>query len=379
MKNIITDFGIFLNEKYELIHIDEADDLSGIEAKAGIIGASKTNTTNKTAVDALKKGFDELKANGKDRPLLNIKGEVSENNALYVKNGISELKPKSEKKGDYIKFLDNILDGDKGGPIGIKVSYGTLSKSGVEASGNGIFALGRMIKALSTGMISRDTEIYLCLNMENTASFVADVKSGCQTSNPSNTILMLMIGNGIIVPNKGNTESVVIAGKNLANNKDLLSSLARRNAVPSISVVGGKKITEDLQKIEPVKSLESKVVEKYKGKKIDKDVDAAAKIYAEISNEIAAPYIETIAYKFKKFIDDSCKKSGVSGDIFADVKKGIDEKAKGMISNSNSDNTLALAKTRIKDIFSPKKEGEGTPIKGASISTVSVDGKEGKV
>jgi hypothetical protein len=158
-----------------------------------------------------------------------------------------------------------------------------------------------------------------------------------------------------------------------------LMALARRNAIPSISQIGGKEIREDLQKMDPVKSLESKVVEKYKGKKIDKDVDAAAKIYAEISNELSAPYIETVAYKFKKFIDDSCKKSGVSGDIFTDVKKGIDDTAKKMISNNNSDTTLAWAKTRMKEIFSPKKEGEGTPIKGASVTTISVDGEEGKI
>ena len=47
-----------------------------------------------------------------------------------------------------------------------------------------------------------------------------------------------MIANQIIVPNKGNEQSYVKSGINQINNKYLLSTLMKRNAIPSIWQVG---------------------------------------------------------------------------------------------------------------------------------------------
>lgn len=386
MKNIITDFGIFINEKYEWISMDEQDNLSGIGAKAGIIGASKTDTTNKTAVEALKKAFDKLKGEGKESALLNIKGEISEKNALYLKNGVLELKPKTENKTDYIKIGDKLLDGDKGETVNLKVTYEQISKAGVEASGNGIFSLGRLIKALFKGMIDRKTEIYLCLNLKNTNSFVADVKTGFQHATPSIDILILMIGKGIITPNKDNELHYVKAGRNLSKNPDLLKTLMQRNAIPLVGEVGGGSTMEEFKKMAPSKSLDSKVAEKYAGKKLNysesrnsKDIDDAVKIYKEISKEIYAPFIEVTGEKLKKFIEDSCKKAGVPTDLFSNVMKQIDDKVKKMISE-NDKLSDEWARDMMKEIWTAKKDGPGRPGEpGATVRSSLVKGEEGVI
>lgn len=386
MKNLITDFTVFVNEKYEWVSMDEQDNLSGIDAKAGIIGASKSDTTNKTAVEALKKAFDKLKSEGKESTLLNIKGEISEKNALYLNKGVLELKPKTEKKTDYIKVGDRMLNGDYPDTASLIVTYEEISRKGAEASGNGIFALGRMLKALAKGMIDRKTEIYLCLNLKNTNSFIADAKTGLQSATPSIDILMLMIGKKIIVPHKDNEIHYVKAGRNLSTNPDLLKTLMQRNAIPLVGEVGGRSTMDELRKITPSKSLDSKVAEKYAGKKLNftesknsKDIDEAVKIYKEISKEIYAPFMEVTAEKLKKFIDDSCKKAGVSSDLFSNVMKQIDDRVKGLISAHDKLDDK-WAKDMMVEIWSPKKDGPGTPAEpGATVRTSLIKGEEGEI
>ena len=151
MKNLITDFEIFINENYSFngISLAEKEDkkndetLSGLSSATALIGSSVAKTTNKDAFNALQEGFKEIDRSNINQELLpliytalkdekeNKVDSMNENQALIFKKGRCSIGPKTEKTKNYLK-IDNevILSGDKGDLQVKDRKFGDIKKEG---------------------------------------------------------------------------------------------------------------------------------------------------------------------------------------------------------------------------------------------------------
>lgn len=389
MKKIITRFDIFINEQYHILNVNEQESEIDSKSKVALIGASLSKTSNLSAIKAIKEGFSKLKGssnNGKFNPsILNITGEELEKNSLYVSRDKSFLKEKSERNiRDYIK-LDGeiILDSTDSKPVYKKTTFSELIDGEIEASGNGIFALGRLIKAMAKKSIKDNTPVYLALNLKNTDAFIVDSTTGMQapTARFNSSVLMAMIAGKVIKPNNENTQSVVLAGKNNIGNQEFIKTILNRNAIPFISDIDGKKKKNDLVNIGDKEKVDvSGKISDYSNKEFNyRDIDQVKKIYDSIFDEYYPEYVDLVSFRFKKYLDDTVKSLGITEDLFSDIKSSVDSWVKKSKESSYISKYKESGYEILKKAFNPVKESTGSTFRGASAGTKSIKGTEGKI
>lgn len=397
MKNLITNFNVFVNEKYNFVigdvnNIYEAEEsLSDLSSRMGFFGASASNTTNVTALKAVSDSFPGIYSKAKEgglfkKSMLSLKMDIKEGNALYmnIATGKSEVKPKSSNKStDYIKLGGKIwLDGDTGKPVYEETTFSNLSKFEIEASGNGIFAMSRFMKARALGMIGDKTQVYIGLDLKSTDAFVAEAKTGVQSSigGFTDSIIMAMISAKVIVPHEGNTLSFVKAGKNKINDSDFIKNILGIHAVPSISEVDGAQKRKNLQQSEGNDRLDlTEGIKKYKNKEITRDVASANKIFDSLVDTYYAPYIEVTCNRFRKYFDMTASDLGVPTDLFKKIKSDVDNYENIAKDKSKIEEYKKFAHKRLEEVFAAVKDKGGVLLKGASTNVSKVKGSEGKI
>lgn len=397
MKNLITNFNVFVNEKYNFVigdvnNIYEAEEsLSDLSSRMGFFGASASNTTNVTALKAVSDSFPGIANKAKEgglfkKSMLNVKMDIKEGNALYmnIATGKSEVKPKSSKETKhYIKFGGKLwLDGDKLEAIYKETTFSDLGKFEIEASGNGIFSISRFIKARALGMIGDKTPVYIGLGLKSTDAFVAEAKTGIQSAIGGFTdgIIMSMISAKVIVPNEGNTQSYVKAGKNNINDPEFIKSILGRRAIPSISEVDGAKKRERLKQTEGNDKLDlTEAIKKYKNRGITRDIADANKIFDALVDSYYSPYIEVTCNRFKKYFDMTASDLGVTTDIFKKIKSEVDNYEGIAKDKAKIEEYKKFGHERVEEVFAAIKEGTPTTSKGATTKISKVKGTEGKI
>jgi hypothetical protein len=394
MKKQVLSFLEFIGENYQFLSdnniLEQSDNLSGLSSTTAFMGASSTPTTNVVALTAIKKSFDELKSSVADsglfkKSMLNIAGEIKEGNSLFMSKGKLEIKPKTEKtKKDYLKIDEKtILDVINKEPVYKDFTFGFLVGKNLEVSGNGIFALGRLIKSRAKKMIDDETKVYIGLNLKNTDSFVANAKTGLQGPIGSfgQSIMMVMVASEIIVPNAANEQSVIKGGIKMKGNSEFISSVISNNAIPRISSPSRVEQRDELRKIGNIESVDPKeLIGKYGKKRINgkggTGVADAVKIYMDFYNTLVTPFMELTAERFKKFLDNSANEMGVPVDLFSDIKKEIDT---WKSSYKVSDKVKEKATTDFQKAFNPTKESAGDAYRGATTQTLRTAGKESEI
>lgn len=413
MKNLITDFEIFINENYSFngISLTEKDNkksddtLSGLSSATALIGSSVAKTTNKDAFNALQEGFKEIDRSNINQELLPLiytaikdeKGNkvdsMNENQALIFKKGRCSVGTKTEKSKNYLK-IDNevILSGDKGDLQVKDRKFGDIKKEGrvVEASGNGIFILGRLLKARATGAINDDTKVYLGINLKKPMLIVASAKTGIQSKDPGMDILIGMMAKGFFVPNDKNFQSWAESGRNLAkaNNKELRSTLFDRNAIPTISSPDytmseiRKRLLEvgDASSLDTDKIFEGLKPERITARQSSSDlIKKLAKIFVTARDRMIDSHMKLLTERFKYFYSDIvAKDTGAPKILFDDINKQVDSASASMLASWKKSSSENWAIDRINEFFQEANPGSTSGTPGADSTVRNYKQEEGK-
>lgn len=413
MKNLITDFGIFINENYSFdgISLTEKENeksgnsLSGLSTATALVCSSTAKTTNATAFKSLTEGFSEegFKKGGSDRskvapellPLVStsIKDDkdapvttMKEDQALFFKNGRTSVGPKTDKaRKNYLKVGDKLLlDGDNGKLVTKDIKFKELKEEGkvVEASGNGIFVLGRLLKTRALGTINDDTKVYLGMNYLKPTVLVANANTGFQGKGPGIEIIIAMMGKKFFIPHKENFKAYAVEGRKLSEDTDeKKESIFSRAAIPSISMPIDdetylqKNLNPELRKVGDAKTVSAdKAFKGFSPKSVsgepeDYQINELVKIYLSAQKEISQPWFALIGERLKYFYNDIISKDfGVPNFVFADIDKQIDSSIEGLAEQYKKSQDSEWAKAEIKKYFYPKKEGSTTGNRGAKAS-----------
>jgi hypothetical protein len=392
MKNIITKFDIFINESYQIIgnKIYEDDSSSGITDKVGIMAASKATTSNADAIKTLSELFKELEK--KDKKYV-LKGDIKEGNAIFINKDGFFLKPKTSgnKESDhYIKMSDKLwLDGSKKTATYKKTTYKEMLENGIEAVGNGIYALGRLMKSIfDEGKMKADTTTYMGLNFAKPTVTIMSTNTGIQGKINSfgEVLVNSMISTKIIYPNDQNLRISVSVARDRRGQKELYKDLLNNRAHPSIGDIGSadieKKLIEDVNG--DILNFDLTTNAKFKSY-VDKDLKGTAgeveanKIYGELFDSYYANYVKIVTERFKKYFDNIATDLGVSTDIFSEVKDKI---------NTSSEEAIKADKNKVKSTGlnylhhvlteSHKRETNSVSKQGATTSTSTKKSVEGK-
>lgn len=349
MKNLITDFTVFVNEKYSFGSLEEKGpgdkkSSSNLKNKLSIIGSTKSPTKN---IDALKAIKDHYKTFSSP---IDLTGEPSNNNAYFrrAKSAKHEIAPKTEKgKNDYIKLGDKVLlTGDKTkDPITYKIAYRELmlnKELDLEASGNGIYIIGRVLTALVDKKIGLDQNLELYMNLKKPININMDLDTGTQGVQDINrSILALMVVSEAIVPLEQNKQfPVFVAKENRGEGAQakLYKVFLNNGAMPTLSVfTAGPETQEKLKNTSHKAALDAtEKIKPYAKKRLTKsDIKEAQEIYANLYRAFQKPYYEAKGERLKKAIEMECESAGIKIDSFKTIFENIDKSIK----QSTSDET----------------------------------------
>jgi hypothetical protein len=378
MKKQVLSFTEFISEAYKIIGViegtkglniyEQASDMSNIKSRMALVGSTTHITNNAGALTA----FEKIEGG------VTIKGKpIDENKALFKGEGYKglsfwEIKEKTRKEKNYLKIGDEIITGDDKKLVSFTVSTQNLLKEPIEASGNGIFALGRAINLVRKEKLSEGegTNIIIAMNTKKADSFVANAKTGFQAVEGkfNSAIMFTFVTSDGVIPNpKHNTHNVNTA-RNIKDPNPI--GYVNGNAMPQLP-----KHKETLRKIDPIDAAD--FVNKIKGKKIASYTTELGKYVNEFVDTFFTPYIETYAKRFKEYLNLEAKEMGIDPKLFEDLMKYIDEWKTAQ--NGKKEVYKKNAEDEIKVLFTQKTQTGSELRPGATTSGKKIEGTVGKI
>lgn len=376
MEKKVLSFNEFINESYA-IRINEEDSLSGDSSNTVLVGASKSDTSSKSAVNRFKDSIDGLV----------IEGDLKTEGALFrdsnkKKDRKKDLyyQKKTSKEKHYIKIGDQKISGDAGKTVNISLTFEKIVNEDVEAAGNGIYAFGRLWKLFREKEVGPKDEVVLVLNLKNPGGFISSVKTGFQDLDDSfaQSCLYALIATDAIIPNEKNTEKSV---KLFKEKKWPVDEYFVRRATPYINMgegeEGKEKRKEMLDKMGKKGKIDiSKTIADISNKKLDKkgkNVDALVK---KITDAHLEDYIKVSGERFNEFLDISAENAGIPKDLFNPMKKKVETWKETEI--KKKDDYYKRAKTYADLALSATFDGETRLVSGAKASGKKVKKGEGE-
>lgn len=209
--------------------------LSNIKATIGIAGATGHPTSNQNALNSLIAGAANIQIVGDSK--------ISENQAI-VKNDIGSTKKwkvvnKTVNSNNYIKIGNRVLNGDNTTePITITATVDELSKNPIEAAGNGIYALGRVLPIKYKLNSAPSAKIIIGLNQPNPDALVVNADTAFQDilGKFKNAAIYTFVGSGAVIPGKDYHKDNVDAAKTILTKKNIdLNTYTSFYATPFIN------------------------------------------------------------------------------------------------------------------------------------------------
>ena len=362
---------IYNFKEWSLNEQNKGTEVSALGYSTLLSGASKSSTTNKTALDVfMQNGRKVANSETMDENKALIKGQ---------KSGWS-VGDKTIKAKDYLKIGELILDGSKGQPTAITVTKDMLFNSAIEASGNGIFALGRTQAAARDYYESMraDDKIIIVINKKNTDSFYANVTTGFQSSiaNFYSGCASMLIGSSAIIPNpknnKDNTE-VYKRWARIPDGEKLTSESPNKNASPSITQKNTKEIKARLLGVNKIDGTE--FYNTVTGKKLAKYNDSVKSLVESYVNTFFDKHIEAMVARYKSYIITETKAAGISSNLFSDFIAHIDKWKES--ESAKKANYLTACLNNISERFEPKTTSGSVSRPSMKSSGEAIAGTEG--
>jgi hypothetical protein len=356
----------YLNWKSVFEAQDSGKTLSNVKSKMGFVGATPSKTSNATALTEFKSAFPDAK----------ITGEIDDTKALFRKEGAQssvfwEVKPKTQKAINYLKIGDIILNGDSGKPVTITIESTDLISKSVEASGNGIFALGRAL-AMRKGQKVLEGKIIIGLNTKSANSFLADADTAFQipVGDFTTSAMFTFVVPKAVIPGRGNTSQNVMTAKSAAEKGNINPNLHINNgAMPQLP----SDQWEALKKVAPIDATQ--FINKIKGKGITSYTTELAGYVDEFVNTFYEPFLTAYAERFKAFLRNKAAEAGIDPSLFQDLMSYIDE----WKASQNKEAYRSATSDEIKQLFSNVTDTGSTSKPSATAAGKILKGTEGKI
>jgi hypothetical protein len=353
--------------------IDPGDTLSDVRAVTGFAGATNTNTTNVSALDDFKKGLKGY----------TVEGDISETTALIKieKRGggktISNWKigPKTQTEKNYLKVGDVILNGDSGDLAIITITTNDLLTKSVEASGNGIYALGRalVLRMEKAAGFTNENKIVIGLNAKTANSFYANANTAFQ--NPigdfSEGAVSSFIISKAVIPSEANTRTNVVLYKKLAKEGLDAANFINTAAIPNLA----NEYFDELKKVSKIDA--ASFIETIKNKNIKSYTPELNKYVTKYVDTFFSPFLTAYVERFKTFLTKKADEAGISSTIFRDLFAYIDKWKTSQV-EEKSDYRSAVV-TEIENLFKQDTSGKAIGVLAASASGKVIKGTEGKI
>lgn len=349
----------------------EADTISNATYRIAFTGSTPSKAPNKSALQEFMGAVTT--------PVVDSdKMDDTKAVAKIVTGNSSQTKviPKTIKATNYLKLGDKVLNGDSGKGATITVTKEELMKNSFEASGNGIFSLGRALAMLSK--LGSGEKIIIGMNNPTANSFIADAKTGTQMVQEhfTSSCMQTLIVSKAIIPSESNTTNNVTVFKNLSNKSDYIERAAKSaslQAVPNFSST-----PEVKEKVNSTYVIDTAAfVESVKDKKLTRYDDAVKKMIIDYTNQFFEKHINTVGERFKKYLEISAESAGVPVTIFSGLFSYIDNWKKSEIANKAK--YLESCQSNIAATFGRLQDGKPVLRTGGGAATKVIKGKEGEL
>lgn len=362
--------GVILNfANWQKLHEQENTEQSGLSnvlSKTAFVGSTSSKTSNATALAEFKAAF----------PDATVTGEIDETKALFRKEAMKsskfwETRPKTQKAQNYLKIGDIILNGDSGKPVSITIESSDLINKPVEASGNGIFALGRAFDMRKRQKLL-EGKIIIGMNTKSADSFLANADTAFQTpvGDFRTAAMFTFVVSKAVIPGAGNTTSNVTTAKKAAEKGTIDANMfTNQSAMPQVP----NNYWESLKKVAPIDA--TAFVSKIKGKGIKSYNSELAGYVDEYVDTFFEPFLNAYAERFKSFLRSKSSEIGIDVSSFSDLMAYIDE----WKTKQSKKQYKEAANNEIRSLFSIASTLGSTTKPGASAAGRVVKGTEGKI
>ena len=375
MKNTLAEnmlrFGVKNLKETEIKTIEKlaeqaSDTISDKDSSVTVTGATPSNTSNVTAADQLVKSGRK------------INGTIDETKSIVKNPGgigaVWNVANKTLPAKHYLIIGDQKIIGDGGKSASLTIKFSDYMNSRVEACGNGIFAIGRLLNAFNNREISSNTTVVIGLNLATPNTIKIDINTGIQnalenfTTSTTSTLIGLDVISDSGLGNIGDIET----GRNIKQ-KGTAGQLLSNTAVPRISVSNVREIWQKLRSIDSFDTsnfeLKNANLEFSKGKQ--PIINAATKFVA-----IYQPlYIKALTNRFKSWINNQALQNKLDPNAFSVLNASLDAWAASQSVNIYSNEV----KRRIDTLTKTYRDSTSGSVTGATATTKVTKGKEGSL
>jgi hypothetical protein len=370
MKNILAEnllrFGVknlTESQKHALQLLTE-DALANITDGCAVVGATKSNTTNAAAVAAfIKAGYT---VNGTISSTTCIKKAAGATAKVYA------VGPKTVNEAHYLKIGEKVISGTA--PSSMIITFADLVGQSIEASGNGIFALGRAVTANSEKKrfgLTLTSGLSITLNTTKVIASFFNVKTGFQdaANDFGSDVIRTMIASAALQPTATNEESLVKPGmERRSKGISEISRIFGYSARPSIADI----TTEEDSVFQNMDPIDISTFQ-YNGKRIN-NTDAAKPAVESFCRIYFSLWISRFVSKFKKYIAMRCEAAGVPLDALTSLNALINSYSK----TQNISTYTKEATDKLFILYSNTTSRSGA-VSGAVSTSTSITGKEGEI
>lgn len=358
-------FQMILNfSNWQKLYEQAGDGISNVNSKMAFVGATPSKAPN---ASALKEFMGSL-------PDATVEGEIDETKALFrSKEGTSKLwktGDKTQNATNYLKIGDRVLNGDSRKPVTITINSADLIKEPIEASGNGIFALGRAFFMRRKEKFFEGRMI-IGMNTKSANSFVANASTafqGSQANFASGAVSTFIVSKAIIPSELNKTQNV-----------ESFRKLAKEGANPNIRInLGAMPMIQGgaPESLRTVASIDAtSFVDKIKEKKLTTYSQDVANYVDEYANTFFEPFLTTWTERFKSFLTIRANEAGIDASLFSDLMKYVEE----WKTKQSKDAYKKRVEAEVKKLFDQRADRGSVSRPGASTSTKQISGTEGKI
>jgi hypothetical protein len=350
---------------------ESGETLSDVRSKAVYTGSTASKTSNASALEQFKKVIAQVQGQ--------VTGEIDESKALFRSTKSKSTKtwntgPKTAKAVNYIKIGDKLINGDSGKPARLEITAEDLVNNTVEASGNGIYALGRALQLKYDEKLQGGNVIIIGLNNPTPDSIIANADTAFQApvGDFRNAIMFTFVLSNAVVPSASNKSNNVQVAINAASKQSIdPNTYTNVSAMPQI----GKAASDTLKNVAPidatqfVKTIQNKKITSY-----TTELDGFVKSYVDSFFE---PFVNAYAERLKQFFRNKLQANAVDPELFKGLYAYIDEWKAKQIPLKEKYKNEAVAE--INSLFEQTVSKPGVARPAASAASKTVKGKEGEL
>jgi hypothetical protein len=349
----------------------EADAISNATYRIAFTGSTPSKAPNKSALQEFMGAVTTPVIDSDKMDDTKAVAKIVTGNSAQTK-----VIPKTVKATNYLKLGDKLLNGDSGKGTTITVTKEELMRSSFEASGNGIFSLGRAL-ALLPKLITGQ-QIIIGMNNPTADSVMADAKTGMQDVQAkfSNSCLSTLIVSKAIIPSELNITNNVTVYRDLSNKSEYINLAKKRaniDAMPSLTLTPEMKTTLTESFTIDTASL----VDSIKDKKLTRYDEATKGLINDYVNQVFEKHVSTTVDRFKKYLEVSAASAGVSPTIFAGIYGYLDTWKKAELAKKQE--YLQSCQSRVMGVFSKMSDGKQSTRSVATANAKVIKGTEGKL